>query len=68
MEMMQNNPDKRKKKTTSKNKILLVMFDKGSFSFITGTHRYYCLDMFWKAQQKETIVGKKAKVVAKNPN
>lgn len=43
------------------------MFDKGSFSFITDTHRYYCPGMFWEVEQKEKIAAKKAKVVAENP-
>lgn len=64
---MQNNPDKRKKKVNGKIKILSVMSDKGSFSFITGTHRYYCPGMFWEAEQKEKITAKNAKVVAENP-
>lgn len=49
MEMVQNNSDKRKKKPSGKVKILLIMSDKGSFSFITEIHKYYCPGMFWGA-------------------
>lgn len=68
MEIVQNNPDKRKKKPSGKVKIILVMPDKRSFSFITETYKYYCPNMFRDVEQKEKVVIAKPKAKASMPD